>query len=152
MIKLLTELERLQEFACELGIDVVDVRRFSAKKGACMKNGETSVVFINKLQIENSTEELCVLAEEVGHIEENSVLPCGDWLHPSIQYWNKRKNEITAQRWAINELLPFCVLKAAMLKGYRERWELAEYLDRPEWFIVKAIEYYSRLGLLPILE
>ena len=53
------------------------------------------------------------------------------------------KHEYKANRWAIEQYIPFDELETAIRQGYTERWQLAEYFDLPEPFIQKALHYYT---------
>lgn len=52
------------------------------------------------------------------------------------------KHEYKANKWAIEQYIPFEELRAAIKQGYTDRWQLAEYFDLPEPFIQKALDYY----------
>lgn len=52
------------------------------------------------------------------------------------------KHEYKANRWAIENYIPFDELRNAIKQGYTERWQLAEYFDFPESFVEKALDYY----------
>jgi hypothetical protein len=54
-----------------------------------------------------------------------------------------QRHEYKADRWAIERYLPYEALNEAITSGYTEAWELAEYFDLPENFIVKALTYYK---------
>ncbi len=68
------------------------------------------------------SEELCVLAEEIGHYETSS----GNILdYSNLDSW---KQEIKARNWAVNELVTLDKLIDAYNQGVRNKYELAEYL------------------------
>lgn len=52
------------------------------------------------------------------------------------------KHEYKANRWAIEQYVPFEDLQTAFKQGYSEVWQLAEYFDLPESFIKRAVDYY----------
>lgn len=53
------------------------------------------------------------------------------------------KHEYKANRWAVEKYLPFHELNAAMLNGYTETWQLAEYFNVTEDFVKWATDYYT---------
>lgn len=148
----MTCLEKLEEYAYSKCIDVHSCHYNNKIKGCCMVANENSVIFLNKNNIRNSQEEICVLAEEVGHIETDTVMSCEDYINPSYKRWLKQKNEILAKRWAVAELLPFYRLKAALLTGKSEVWQLADFFELSEDFIKNAIDLYTRQGNLPLCD
>lgn len=52
------------------------------------------------------------------------------------------KHEYKANRWAIEQYIPFEELQTAIKQGNTERWLLAEHFDLPEPFIQKALDLY----------
>lgn len=52
------------------------------------------------------------------------------------------KHEYKANKWAIEQYVPFEELQAAIRQGNTERWQLAEYFDIQDAFIEKALDYY----------
>ena len=56
------------------------------------------------------------------------------------------KHEHTANKWAIQKLIPFSSLIAAAKEGCHERYQFAEYFDVSETFIQKAIDYHASHG------
>ena len=53
------------------------------------------------------------------------------------------RSEQRADRWAIEHLLPFPVLEAAVLDGRTSPAELAELFELPQSFVEKAVAYYT---------
>ena len=89
------------------------------------------------------SEECVCLAHELGHHIKNALYkketPC----------YTRGQCEYKANKWAIHKLIPFRSLYAAFRKGYVEVWQLAEYFDVTEDFILKTIEIYKQEGKLP---
>ena len=60
----------------------------------------------------------------------------------------KERAEYKADTWMVCDLVPIDDLHEAILDGYTEVWELAEYFDVPEKVILRADEIYHAKGLL----
>ena len=84
----------------------------------------------------DTNEEFCVLAHEYGHCKSGSTHK----LYSKFQLIGQHENR--ANRAAIYEFLPVEKIKDAFKREYFEYWEIAEYLDLPESFIIMAIEIY----------
>ena len=52
------------------------------------------------------------------------------------------KHEYKANRRQIETYLPLESLQKAFRKGYTEPWQLAEYLDVPEYAVRRAVHYW----------
>lgn len=78
-----------------------------------------------------------ILAHEIGHCATG----CTHKICSTLDL--VQKHEYKANRWAIERYLPFDDLNAAIIDGYSEPWQLAEYFDFSESFINKAIDYYE---------
>ena len=89
-------------------------------------------------------EERSYLSHELGHHIKGALYsketPC----------FTRGQCEHKANKWAIHKLIPFRSLYAAFRKGYVEVWQLAEYFDVTEDFILKTMEIYKQEGKLPI--
>ena len=142
----MTLLEKFQDFAYGKGIKVFEIYHESKIKGCCMVDNTAAAVLINKTNIINTQEELCVLVEEIGHIENNAVLTCEYYLNPEFKKWAKRKCEIKATKWAVHTLLPYTALVSAIKKGFKELWELADHFNVTEEFIDRAFYIYQCEG------
>ena len=108
-------------------------------------NGDCHVALDEK-QIENSADRKVKLAHELGHC----VLSA--FYNRYSKFDLITQHEYRANRWAVEELLPFYRLRKALETGHIEIWDLAEFLELTEDFIKIAIEHYERQGLLPIYE
>ncbi len=87
--------------------------------------------------IETSNEKACILAEELGH----HFTTYGDIIDQSDI--RNVKQELRARAWAYERLVGIVDLINAHKAGVRNRYELAEFLEIPEWFLLEAIEYYK---------
>ena len=91
--------------------------------------------------IETNKEKTCILAEELGH----HFTSYGDIINQNDI--RNVKQELRARAWAYERLVGIVDLINAHKAGVRGRYELAEFLEIPEWFLLDAIEYYkSKFG------
>jgi Zn-dependent peptidase ImmA (M78 family) len=82
-------------------------------------------------------EEKTRLAHEVGHCET------GTYYVRHMPKICRRRNENRANRWAYENVLPFCEIQAALDEGNHDIWELAEYFDVTDEFMAGALRYYT---------
>jgi len=87
--------------------------------------------------LDTSAKKRCVLAEELGHYETTY----GDILDQSII--ENQKQEYRARTWAYNFLVPLETIITALSDGHTETWDLAEYLEVEEWFLVGCLRHYG---------
>lgn len=87
--------------------------------------------------IETNKEKTCILAEELGH----HFTSYGDIINQNDI--RNVKQELKARAWAYERLVGIVNLINAHKAGVRGRYELAEFLEIPEWFLLEAIEYYK---------
>ena len=121
--------ERLQEEACEDGIEVVDYTFESDRIKGLYCDG---VVAIKKDM--DSTQKACTLAEEMGH-HHTSV---GNII--DMESAQNRKQERQARLWAYNKQIGLIGLVRAFEHGCQNRFEIAEYLEVTEEFLEECIE------------
>lgn len=87
---------------------------------------------------EMTSEELLVhKAHEVGHCVN------GAFYNKYAKFDVVSKHEHTADKWAIKMLIPEDELIEMCEKGLTETWELADYFDVTEEFMIKACEFYG---------
>lgn len=87
--------------------------------------------------IETSNEKACILAEELGH----HFTTYGDIIDQSDI--RNVKQELRARAWSYERLVRMVDLINAHKAGIKGRYELADFLEIPEWFLLEAIEYYK---------
>ena len=128
----MNSLERLEDEACRDGIELVNCRFDSPRiKGLyCDKT-----IGIN-LDIDTSTEKVCVLAEELGH-HHTSV---GDIL--DMTDIGNRKQERQARLWGYNKLIGLAGLIKAYEAGCQNCFEMAEYLGVTDEYLCECLEVY----------
>lgn len=87
--------------------------------------------------IETTAEKACVLAEELGH-HHTTV---GDILN--LNTTENRKQEHKARVWGYRKVLDLTDIISAYKYGCSNRYEIAEYLNVTESFLIDAIEHYK---------
>lgn len=105
------------------------------------KNGKEYIA-IDEMKVESSADETVRLAHELGHCET------GAFYNRYSTYDLIGRQEYKADKWAIKKLIPADELKDAFIHGITEPWDLAEYFNVTEDFIVKAVEYYKNNSIL----
>lgn len=83
----------------------------------------------------------CILAEELGHYLKGSAIyklsiildVKNNKSFLNIEY---KRAEYRAKKWALNLLMPKSEIEKAIKKGITEIWQLAEYFDVPEEWVV----------------
>lgn len=106
-------------------------------KGLCVKN-----ILALSGNIESEKERKCILCEELGHYYTSY----GDIIDQSKI--ENRKQERRARGWSYEKLIPVENFIKAFKNGTRNRYELAEFLDVPEYFIKNTLKYYKeKFGL-----
>ncbi len=133
----MNQLEILIDKAYQEGITIVEKDLKSKAKGLCKGNK----IAINKSVI-TIKEKACILAEELGHY----YTTVGNIINP--QDVKNRKQELKAKFWAYNEQIGLMgIIKAYEAKCYN-LFEMAEYLDVTEEFLLETINCYkSKYGV-----
>lgn len=94
----------------------------------------------NKIAIKKdmpTIEKACVLAEELGHFKKN----VGDIL--DLRDVRNRKQELKARKWAFDKQIGLIGLIEAFNNSCRSIYEMAEYLDVTEQFLIDALHCYK---------
>jgi Zn-dependent peptidase ImmA (M78 family) len=141
----LTDLEKLYDEIENDGVDVVDAYFSGTKKAACLHSDEYKAIIMDMPQISGAAEERCVLAEEYAHYETGATYYIEATHNSPTGMINRMKYEAKAKRRAIERLLPFDEMKAALKAGYYE-YELLEHFGVTSDFLQDAFELYNRLG------
>lgn len=124
--------ESLLKEAYQHDIDIYEEPMKPRIKGLYSNN----VIWINK-HISSPVEKACVLAEELGHYHTS----VGDILNQKDT--NNRKQEKLARTWAYKKLIPLPRIIEAYKTGIENRYELAEYLNVTEAFLLEALSRYK---------
>ena len=146
----LTKLELLQEEALQHDIKVTYASLPKRIKGLYCEDYDISpIIALNKHYIENSKEETCIVAEELGHYYTSS----GDLLDEAADMTVVRKQEEKARRWAAKRIISLNDIIKAYEYGARTQQEFAEYLETTEDFLCWAIEYYrKKYGIMKVID
>ena len=92
--------------------------------------------------IPTQKQKACVLAEELGH----HYTTTGNILDQSKT--ENRQQELRARVWAYNKMIGLTGLLRAYQHGCRNRFEVAEYLDVTEEFLMECLDHYrNRYGV-----
>lgn len=97
-------------------------------------------IFVDYDKLKSSDKEFIVLSHEYGHCKS------GTTHHIDCDFNTKAKHEYKASRQSILTFLPVDKLKEAFAQGCQMAYEVAEYLDLPEQFIIMAIGHYRCMG------
>lgn len=120
--------EKLLNEAHQNNIDIYEKEMSPKIKGLYADN----VIWINST-INKTNEKSCILAEELGHHHTSS----GDILNQS--HLESRKQEKQARKWAHTKLITLSSIIEAYKGGVNSRFELAEYLNVTEEFLLEGI-------------
>lgn len=124
--------ERLLDYAHNNGIEVTEKYFKSKVDGLCKGNK----IGISK-KLSTSVAKRCVLIEELGH----HFTTVGDISDQSKV--ENRKQERIARKWGYDKLVPLHALAEAIDYKVQSQYELAEYLEVTEDFLVEALRYYK---------
>lgn len=111
-------------------------RRMKSCDAATIEANKAYGIIIDQTQLKGQNDEFMALAHEYGHCESGTTHK----LYSDFQLIGQHENR--ANRTAVYEFLPVEKIKDAFKHKYFEYWEIAEYLDMPEPFIIMAIEIY----------
>lgn len=125
--------ENLLDEAAGDNIYVIENANFKSKADGLI-NGD--VIGINKT-VRTNKKRSCILAEELGHYHTT----VGDILDQSSVA--NRKQEYRARMWAYNKLIGLSGIVNAYRRGCHTQYEIADYLDITEEFLVEALQHYK---------
>ena len=131
------DLEKLENLVYKEKIELVNCNMHDTK-ARIIQDNKNSFIFINKKQIENTTEEKCILAEEMGHYYCDALY--------SPLYYDKElvnKNEYKATKWAFKTLVSKEQLISLLNKNLT-KYEISEELGVTEELLEKAYNYYMQ--------
>jgi len=115
------------------GIRVKEVAMYPELKGLYKNNK----ILIN-LKATTDIEKKCILSEEIGHHETS---------YGNILDYNEianRKQEVKARRWGYENTVKINDLIDAYEYGATSSFEIAEYLEVTESFLIDAIKNYKK--------
>lgn len=133
----MTDLLELYNLAEEHGTQVYWFDLETAESLSMPLPDGTCAIALNPWRMHTVAGEKVKLAHELGHCEAGAFY--NRWAALDL----RQKHEYRATKWAIKKILPEEDLYRAYREGYREPWEMAEYLDLPEEFVRQALEFYG---------
>ena len=131
------ETKALYKLAEKENITVDNVPLKHSKAFSVMDDDGDCFVALDRRQCDSDREEKVMLAHELGHCIKGafynrySPLDC------------KSRHERRANVWMYRRLVSEDELHNAVMKGYVEIWELAEYFDLPQEIMEKIVCYYE---------
>jgi hypothetical protein len=132
----MTDITALHALADERGITI---DRISCPKSKSMSLSMNGSCFIGIDKDCTGSEELVLTAHELGHCET------GAFYNRYSKYNVISKLEYKADKWAVQELVPYDELMSAVEKGYTEKWQLAELFGVTEQLIERATYIYKAM-------
>lgn len=93
-------------------------------------------IALDEKKLKKNSEKKTALAHEMGHCETYSFY--NQYSTADV----RSKHEYTANKWAVEHLLPKDEMLSAIKKGYTEIWQIAELFDVEEWLVKKALYIY----------
>lgn len=102
-----------------------------------MNNDGSCAVAIDPFGLNSTKDEKIRLAHELGHCIT------GSFYNRYSDFDIKARSEYKADKWAIKKLVPEDELQNAFKQGIVEPWNLAEYFNVTEDFIIKAVNCYK---------
>ncbi len=133
-MKSLSELYRIADKE-KVQVDCFELRK---RESLSVMDGDgRCYIAIDPLRLVSERDERQKLAHELGHCLT------GSFYNKYASCDVRKKHENSADRWAIETVLPEEEMDRAAKDGYTEPWQLAEYFDMPEEFIKKAWCWYK---------
>lgn len=99
-------------------------------------------IYIDYDKLENTIDEKCTLAEELGHYYYNATYS----LYSSKS--EIERQEYRAKKWQFKTLVPLHKLKELFEKGYKYTYEMAEELEVTEDLVKTAYKYYRENNMI----
>ena len=146
----MTRLEKMYDELYQSDIAVNDYHFSYTKKAACVSDGNMNTIILDHSAIENSAEELTLLAEEQAHYETDTLYTIDEDYNSPQARFNRIAAEGRAKRHAINKHIPFDEMAETFEKFVYadglDIYELAEYFDVTPEFMKRAIKLYHERG------
>jgi hypothetical protein len=99
-------------------------------------------IFVNFFACGNIADMQYMLMHEYGHCATGCTHKVGS------KYDLVEKHEYKANKFAMLRYLPPCEFEEAFANGYTQPWELSEWFNIPEKFIIKTLGYYKENNLI----
>ncbi len=136
----MTQLKDLYEVADRDGIEVLKIDCPKCGSISLMTDDKQCYIGIDSNAFESNAEEVVRLAHELGHCERGAFYN----IHSSFDI--REKHEYRADKWAIQQLMPYDEIIQACKSGYVECWQLADYFGVTEDFVHRAFSIYQNMG------
>lgn len=121
-------------------LETMDIKLFMQDIGfadaATIEIEDKYGIFLDLSCFESISKYKTMLIHELGHCATGCTHKVSSFLDLI------EKHEYKADRWAIEQYIPFENLVSAMQAGYTEKWELADFFGVSDGFIEKALKYY----------
>lgn len=111
-------------------------------KAATIEINKHYGIFINRKLIKNSYEEFLVATHEYGHCMSGATHKLNSKFDLVSQH------EYKADRRAVLDFLPVESIKNAINNGCHTVYEISDYLDIPEEFVLTALKHYTAMELI----
>lgn len=134
-------IDDLYNEAAKNDVIVVDEDLKSSEAMSICDEG-SCLVAIDSRKVKNNADRLVKTAHELGHCETGAFYN----QYSSLNVVSK--NEYTADKWAVQKLMPADELLSAVSEGYTEAWQLADYFGVTEDFVHKAYKIYKAMSVL----
>ena len=129
-------LDKLYDIAEREKIHIKEMHLKNAN-GMYINYNDINVILLDKNIINKRVQELCTLAEEVGHYFHDACYPLSCVNKTTID-----KNEYRATKWAFMQLINKEKLINLLKSGWN-KWEVAEEFGVTVELLEKAREYYK---------
>ena len=129
----ITELEKLEQEIYDQGIELIDYPFHSEKlKGLTFICDDKPVICVSK-KVNTIKERKCILSEELSHCN----------VSPNRDITNDHQKEKQARFEGYKKLVPFEKLKEAIKNNINDIYELADYFNVTEEYMLECIEAYK---------
>ena len=129
----LNNYEKLLDESIKNKVDVIDYQFNSEKIKGLYCDGTIAL----NANLHTTSEKVSVLAEELGH----HYTTFGDIIDQTSV--SNRKQELRARLWAYNKIIGLTGIIRAYENGCYGSYEMADFLDVTEAFLLEAIECYK---------
>lgn len=131
----MTTLENLEQYAHDHKIKIIPTPIAGGTAMSSRFRGR-KVIMIDYARIQTDAERVHALAHEIAHLESGAL------NGPYARHTPKGRLEHQAEARVIADLLPRCVLDAAIAAHSGRTWDVAEDLGVPESLVRRAVRYY----------
>jgi hypothetical protein len=138
----LSKAEKLIDECAQAGIHVEQYPLPETVRGLYFETSETEPVISLSSYLKTQSEICSIVAEELGHYHTS----CGDLLtDKKTDKTIIAKQENKAKRWAVKHLVPLERLVKAFESGSKNFYEMAEFLEITEEFLIEAFRKYNEI-------